>query len=89
MFWKNIYDIIHPKNQRGNGKWFDLGCEYQAGCAEHDMEAQCIQINEDGSRFTGGSGLNPANNKYYYQCVRPYLWDPENNIGDFQWNEGD
>ena len=53
------------------------------------MEAQCIQINEDGSRFTGGSGLNPANNKYYYQCVRPYLWDPENNIGDFQWNEGD
>ena len=88
MFWKNIYDIIHPKNLLGRGKWFNLGCEYQPGCAEHDTELQCIQINQDGSIYEGGTGLNPVNNKYYYQCVRPYLWDPENNL-DSQWDGGD
>lgn len=85
MFWKNIYDIISPKNSNYKSRWFDSTCHFQPGCAEHDMEATCIQIDRDGRRVEGGSS-NQVDNRFYYQCVRPYLWDPKNNIMDAQYD---
>ena len=68
MFWKNIYDIIHPRSTTSKySQWFDFECEFQTGCAEHDMNARCIRGDIEGATDT-----------YYYRCIRPYLWDPEN-----------
>ena len=67
MFWKNIYDIIHPRSPiNGAPSWFEGSCAIQVGCAEHDFDSQCITKDVDGQVIQ------------YYQCIRPYLWDPEN-----------